>query len=619
MIGLGCFISLFSWSEFSSWKSEIARVESSLVRTSEALTRHADDVVEMTRLPLASLLTEVADEERNAGAAQKLLAVIRRQMLASPTLDTLTFANASGEVVASSVDTASRHNVAEEDFFRFHRLSRFALPVLGRPYLDKTSGQWLIPISQRVDQSDGSFGGVVLSTVKVYHFVDFVRHFDLGTGGSFLLIRGDGFILARAPMQASLLGTNISSHELFTKYLKHGNQGTYRYRSPVDGTERFGGYFRSTRTGLVVLAGASQNEVFEAWAEDAQIRWLYGGTLLLLTLLASMRWHHQTRLREAGEALLVAREAEFRLLAESSSDLIQRFNEHGIREYVSPSSLRILGIPAEKLIGTSVFAGLRTEDADGATKAADRLKQGSPQEAVLTRHTKPTGEEVWLETLMSRLPTTKQGEAPRAVAVTRDVTQHRKRQEELDALAHSDGLTGLANRRYFDLQLEVMMRQKNEEWQPLSLIMIDADRFKQFNDTYGHAAGDRCLRELGEILQHVVRQDDVAARYGGEELAVLLPRTDGKSAEVIALRIQETLARRRRPHAANHPWDRVTLSMGIATAEAVGGSPESLIRSADKALYEAKNLGRNRVIEARNLPSNVLPLRATVPEAAERP
>lgn len=104
-----------------------------------------------------------------------------------------------------------------------------------------------------------------------------------------------------------------------------------------------------------------------------------------------------------------------------------------------------------------------------------------------------------------------------------------------------------------------------------------------------------------------------------EELAVLLPRTDGKSAEAIALRIQETLARRMRPHSANHPWDRVTLSMGIATAEVAGGSAESLIRSADKALYEAKNLGRNRIIEARNLPSNVLPLRATVTEAVERP
>tara|TARA_R110002020_G_scaffold170523_4_gene360288 strand:+ start:7139 stop:9001 length:1863 start_codon:yes stop_codon:yes gene_type:complete len=607
LIGLGCFVGLFAWSEFSNWRGEVARVETSLIRTSEALSRHADDVVEMTRLPLASLLTEIADEEESPEVARKLQVLIRRQMLASPTLDTLTYADASGNIPASSVAPGSRRNIAEQDFFRFHQLSGFALPVLGRPYFDDPSQQWLLPVSQRVERSDGSFGGVVVSTVRVYHFVDFVRHFDLGIGGSFLLVRSDGFILARAPMQASLLGTNMSSHELFTKYLQTGNQGTYRYRSPVDDTARYGGYFRSTRTGLVVLSAASQEEVFQAWVEKAQIRWLYGAILLMGTLLAALRWNHQARMRKEGEAILAAREAEFRLLAESTSDLIQRFNENGIREYVSPSSLRILGLPADKLIGTSVYAGLHPEDAVGAVEAATRLKEGSPQETILTRHTKPTGEEIWLDTAMSRLPTTKRGETPRAVAVTRDVTAQKRRQDELDMLAHSDGLTGLSNRRFFDLRLEALLQQKHGEWEPLSLIMIDADHFKEFNDTYGHAAGDRCLKEIGDVLRQVVRQNDVAARYGGEELAVLLPRTDGKTAEVIALRIQETLARRRRPHSGNPPWERVTVSIGIAAADAPGTGPEALIRMADKALYEAKNLGRNRIVIAQDLPSKVRP------------
>ncbi len=223
----------------------------------------------------------------------------------------------------------------------------------------------------------------------------------------------------------------------------------------------------------------------------------------------------------------------------------------------------------------------------------------------MTRHVKPTGEEIWLDTAMSRLPTTMHGETPRAVAVTRDVTSQKKRQDELDVLAHSDGLTGLANRRYFDLRLDALLRQKDEEWKPVSLILIDADHFKQFNDTYGHAAGDRCLMELAEILHNVVRQDDVAARYGGEELAALLPNTDGKAAEAIALRIQEKLALRRRPHAGNPPWERVTLSMGVSTADAPGGGQEALIRMAHRALYKAKSLGRNRVVNAQDFPSHV--------------
>ena len=119
-----------------------------------------------TRLPLASLLTEIADEEAGPEAARKLQTLIQRQMLASPTLDTLTYADASGNVVASSAVQGSRPNIAEQEFFRFHRLSGFALAVLGRPYFDKPSQQWLIPVSQRVEQSDGSFGGVVISTVR---------------------------------------------------------------------------------------------------------------------------------------------------------------------------------------------------------------------------------------------------------------------------------------------------------------------------------------------------------------------------------------------------------------------------------------------------------------------
>lgn len=300
--------------------------------------------------------------------------------------------------------------------------------------------------------------------------------------------------------------------------------------------------------------------------------------------------------------MIATREAEFRLLAESSSDLIQRFDENGVREYVSPSSSRLLGIPPEKLLGTSVFSGLDAEDLLRAADVARRLKNGSPLESIVTRHTKPTGEEIWLDTSMSRLPTTAPGQISRAVAITRDVTLTKRRQDELDMLANNDALTGLSNRRHFDMQLTALLRRAGPGSRQLSLIMLDADRFKQLNDTYGHASGDACLRELGEILRQVVRQEDIAARYGGEELAILLPGTDGRAAETIALRIQEMVARKQRPHSGNPPWNRVTVSMGIAAAEDPKSHPEMLVRRADGALYEAKRRGRNQFVNALDIP-----------------
>ncbi len=139
-----------------------------------------------------------------------------------------------------------------------------------------------------------------------------------------------------------MLGVDLSQHELFTRYLNKSTTGAYHYVSPVDKTRRIGGYYQSPRSGIVVLAAASKSEVLMRWALQARARWSYAVILMLACLLGTLYQRRQIRLRRAAEALGAAREAEFRLLAEASSDVISRFDEAGIREYVSPSSAVIL-------------------------------------------------------------------------------------------------------------------------------------------------------------------------------------------------------------------------------------------------------------------------------------
>lgn len=168
----------------------------------------------------------------------------------------------------------------------------------------------------------------------------------------------------------------------------------------------------------------------------------------------------------------------------------------------------------------------------------------------------------------------------------------------LNTLAMEDGLTGLANRRQFDVTLDSEFGRALREAGTLALILMDVDRFKQYNDIYGHAAGDECLQLIGRTIANLAsrRPGDLAARYGGEELAVLLPNTDVAGAAVLAERIRSAVRELKIVHAGSSDGF-VTLSAGVDALSPVAGKsqPKELIQSADKALYEAKTAGRNRV------------------------
>jgi diguanylate cyclase (GGDEF)-like protein len=169
---------------------------------------------------------------------------------------------------------------------------------------------------------------------------------------------------------------------------------------------------------------------------------------------------------------------------------------------------------------------------------------------------------------------------------------------ELAAMASEDGMTGLSNRRKFDDALQSEFRRAARNRSSLALILIDVDRFKQFNDMYGHPAGDDCLVQIAQVLKKVPsRSSDLVARYGGEELVVLLPDTDLDGAHAIAERIRSDIESLSTPHAGNQGGT-VTISAGVAAIRPtlLESVALKLLKDADEALYNAKAAGRNRVI-----------------------
>ncbi len=169
---------------------------------------------------------------------------------------------------------------------------------------------------------------------------------------------------------------------------------------------------------------------------------------------------------------------------------------------------------------------------------------------------------------------------------------------ELEKLSRQDGLTGIANRRYFDSYLVTEVRRGARERQPLSLILSDVDHFKAFNDCYGHQAGDDCLRRVAAALSSAGRRPaDLAARYGGEEFAMVLPGTVLEGAVDVAQAVSRVIDGLAIPHARSAVDRKVTLSQGIVSlTPEKETSSEDLIQRADQALYMAKQQGRNRYI-----------------------
>lgn len=181
-------------------------------------------------------------------------------------------------------------------------------------------------------------------------------------------------------------------------------------------------------------------------------------------------------------------------------------------------------------------------------------------------------------------------------------TRHRMLSEnnkQLEQLSNLDSLTGIANRRYFDESLGKELKRSCRDKTPLSLILLDIDNFKEFNDTFGHLAGDECLRQVAQILRKAIeRSHDLVARYGGEEFAVILPSTDLKGGLIIAERLRtlvEDLDLTSPKASVIRP---LTISLGLASTPPgqKNLTPQALIGYADKALYEAKKQGKNRTV-----------------------
>jgi diguanylate cyclase (GGDEF)-like protein/PAS domain S-box-containing protein len=297
-------------------------------------------------------------------------------------------------------------------------------------------------------------------------------------------------------------------------------------------------------------------------------------------------------------------EIDFQHLAENSVDIICRARLDMTFQYVSPSCFKILGWTPEEMMQAPPGSLMLPEDAPVVDAAIERgLASGSTYSTVTLRMLKKDGSSVWMEVNSREVFDSANGELQEFVIVMRDISERKLLEEKLSALSLTDGLTGLANRRSFDETLEREWVRTLREASQMSLLLIDVDHFKAFNDRYGHQVGDDSLCAISAAVRGAVRVTDMVARYGGEEIAVILPSAGSAGAVETAEKVRAAIEALQLTHEGNPEcggW--VTASIGAATAMARQGGtmrmPESLLLAADTALYKAKQGGRNRVATA---------------------
>ncbi|MGY3454407.1 diguanylate cyclase [Bradyrhizobium sp. USDA 4353] len=610
----GAILAFSGWTEWASRNSEMRNAEIDLGNLARSLTQHVEDTFELADSLMRGVVTALETDDGKPGAIPRLQTILKSRKASLGRIRGVFAYDENGDWLATTEDvTLTNYNNSDRDYFAHHRISADRSLLIGRPVQSKSGGQWVITLSRRWNHSDGRFGGVVLATIDVAYFAQFYRQFDVGQHGSISLLSRDGAVLAdNSEPDPNKLGRPVIEAVPY-----HPASGPLSVRRFGEKSERIGFYQHAQRYPFLVLATRTEADVLASWKRDAIVRMSVLVCLVALVVAIGIFLVKQLLQRQHLAAALTAKEENFRLLAEGSSDIVTRIELDECIGYVSPSTMRVLGWHPSQLLGKRALSGVNPLDRPQLQEMLDQIKRGVVDEARATyRMRRRDKSEIWVEATV-RATRQPDGTLDGFVAVTRDVTQQKTLQGRLETLAIEDGLTGLANRRRFDERLLEEWGRAYREKTSLALLMIDIDHFKAFNDTYGHPAGDECLHTVAGILaDEAQRSSDLVARYGGEEFAILLPNTDATGCARLGERIRRALHDARIVHDHNPPGF-VTASIGAAVCRPGlerSAGPASLIEAADRALYAAKDGGRDRMVmagEVIDLPSSKAP--ATVP------
>ncbi|GAB3496089.1 diguanylate cyclase [Curvibacter fontanus] len=458
------------------------------------------------------------------------------------------------------------------------------------------SGQLTVATYVPVRDAQGRMIGVIAGSLNLGYFEQILRTLRLSPGSvAFARSSVDHKLVIRYPWIESEFNKPVRN-PIQARIDAGEIAGQAAFRAVTDGEHRLYGFRKIDQYPFYVVIGIS--------AADALQNWYRGATyvvafILVLALLLGVTLRRMAHIETQREAAMAEADQALQLLSEGINSLsagitiydpedrVVMCNEAHLRLFKSLRDVIHPGKSFVEILRTGLQRGLYAE-ALGQEEAwlARRLRQ----------HRVADGTQYELELADGRWLQFSEHRTPRGYIIGSriDITERKKLEVDLREQASTDALTGLPNRRHFLHRLEDELgRVRRRTTSEACVLMLDLDHFKRINDQYGHAAGDSVLRHFSNILRHELRAIDIAGRMGGEEFAIILPGSGPQAAQGFAQRICDKLAEH--PLSFGRQEVGMTVSIGIAAIVPDDLSADAVLSRADRALYQAKDAGRNRV------------------------
>ena len=606
---LSCFWALVVWKSTEEKTATLAQAGLQTQALTHSLAQHASKTFGAVGLALFGVSQYIEHSDKSARASAEINDLLAQYAKNMPQVREIGVLSANGDWMYSSFETVPAVNNADREYFRFHQSHpEESEPRISEPVISRVTGRPTLLMTRRLPNTDGSFGGVVFAAIDLAYFRSFYQAFEADQGRAVTLMKTNGKVLVHR--QDELVGKDMGGSTLFVSRLKETSTGLYSIVSPFDGQRKQFTFEIVAEFPVVISVAVAEDSILAEWRASRNFDFLLGAVIsAILVGLAALQMR-QFRERSTMARMLRERERGYRLLAENVEDVVARLDLSGKRLYVSPSIEKMLGWTAAEALQQSGYETIHSAHREFVQHAVKRL--GPTERTAMCEYLmrSKSGDYVWVESQFSFIDGT-DSSSPEVLVVVRDIAKRKAAEEQLVAanarlkdLSETDTLTGIANRRRFDEMLEREFKRCHRAQSELSLLFIDIDKFKAFNDTYGHTAGDECIQRVANALKsNLKRPGDLVARYGGEEFAVLLPETGAQNAETVAEALRVAVYDMAIPHQGNS-HGRVTISIGVAGSRCdTASSPAAVLAAADTALYVSKQNGRNQVSLAAESPS----------------
>jgi len=509
-----------------------------------------------------------------------------------PQVFNIAIADREGKITVSTVGWPATHfDVAGRDYFLNARDRRDGQLTTSIPAKNRISGEQTIGFSRRLEDSKGNFVGIVFASVNTKYFEDIYGAIQTVHSLLFTLLDPDGVILFRHPDGADAAGKELSNKAIWLDAVSKGDAG-FRVFGQADGNIRYVSIRKVPEYPLIVDISVTEATTLAIWRQRAAAIGLGSAILLSFSIYLLRAMTRQVRLLSNSEASLAQKSRQLDAALNNMSQGVAMFDG---RQRLIISNTQLAKIycltPEQTKPGTPFRAILEARAAVGSVPGdvrnfiTDSLDQVSGVGLSHSHYELRDGRTVYVSLQAM--------DGGGWVSIHQDITAQKRIEAELERLACHDALTGLANRSLFAEKASAALAQMRRHGEAFSVLMLDLDRFKTVNDSFGHPVGDALLREIARRLLNTAREVDCVARFGGDEFAVLQAPCKDQKAGVIAL-ADRILAAVTEPYDFNGRKLILETSIGIARAPQDGEDVDALIKHADLALYRAKTEGRNR-------------------------